>query len=90
MNQPLRSLEGLGYIARSDAPDQGRARIIRFIAAANCPKGQYLRPEIPVQIRRAGVEKTWEVIDGAGHGNFAILAQTLRNIKTIGEFTEAA
>ena len=30
MNQLLRSLEGLGYIARSDAPDEGRARIVRF------------------------------------------------------------
>ncbi len=30
MNQLLRSLEGLGYIVRSGAPDQGRARIIRF------------------------------------------------------------
>lgn len=30
MNQLLRSLEALGYIARSDAPDEGRARIIRF------------------------------------------------------------
>jgi len=30
MNQLLRSLEGLGYIGRSDAPDEGRARIIRF------------------------------------------------------------
>ncbi len=30
MNQLLRSLESLGYIARSDAPDEGRARIIRF------------------------------------------------------------
>src|SRR3974377_1427218 len=30
MNQLLRSLEGLGYVARSDAPDEGRARIIRF------------------------------------------------------------
>src|SRR3569832_2468376 len=30
MNQLLRSLEGFGYIARSDAPDEGRARIIRF------------------------------------------------------------
>ena len=30
MNQLLRSLEGLGYIARSDAPDEGRARIIRL------------------------------------------------------------
>jgi len=30
MNQLLRSLESLGYIVRSDAPDQGRARIIRL------------------------------------------------------------
>ena len=30
MNQLLRSLEGLGYIVRSDAPDEGRARVVRF------------------------------------------------------------
>ncbi len=30
MNQLLRSLEGLGYITRSDAQDEGRARIVRF------------------------------------------------------------
>lgn len=30
MNQLLRSLEGLGYIVRSSAPDEGRARIVRF------------------------------------------------------------
>src|SRR5215471_10831320 len=30
MNQLLRSLEGLGYLARSDAPDGGRARMIRL------------------------------------------------------------
>ena len=30
MNQLLHSLEGLGYIVRSDAPNEGRARIIRF------------------------------------------------------------
>lgn len=30
MNRLLRSLEGLGYIVRSDAPDEGRARMIRF------------------------------------------------------------
>jgi len=30
MNQLLRSLEDLGYITRSNAPDSGRARIIRF------------------------------------------------------------
>ena len=30
MNQLLGSLEALGYIVRSDAPDEGRARIVRF------------------------------------------------------------
>ena len=30
MNQLLRSLEGLGYIVRSDVPGEGRARVIRF------------------------------------------------------------
>ena len=30
MNQLLRSLEDLGYVVRSDARDEGRARIIRF------------------------------------------------------------
>ncbi len=30
MNQLLGSLEGLGYIVRSDAPDEGRGRIIRL------------------------------------------------------------
>ena len=30
MNQLLRSLEGLGYIARCSDPEEGRARIVRF------------------------------------------------------------
>ncbi len=30
MNQLLRSLEGLGYIVRSNAPDEGRARVVHF------------------------------------------------------------
>ena len=30
VNQLLRSLEDLGYLIRSDAPDEGRARIVRF------------------------------------------------------------
>jgi DNA-binding MarR family transcriptional regulator len=30
MNQLLRSLEALGYLARSDAPDEGRVRIVRL------------------------------------------------------------
>jgi len=30
MNRLLGSLEALGYVVRSDAPDEGRARVIRF------------------------------------------------------------
>jgi len=30
MNQLLRSLEALGYLVRSDAPDEGRARMVRL------------------------------------------------------------
>ena len=30
MNQLLRSLEALGYVSRSDAPHEGRARIVRL------------------------------------------------------------
>jgi DNA-binding MarR family transcriptional regulator len=30
MNQLLQSLEGLGYVVRADASDEGRARIVRF------------------------------------------------------------
>jgi DNA-binding MarR family transcriptional regulator len=30
MNQLLRSLEGLGYLARSAGPDEGRARIVHL------------------------------------------------------------
>ncbi len=30
MNQLLRSMEGVGYLARSDAPGEGRARIVRL------------------------------------------------------------
>ena len=30
MNQLLRSLEGIGYLARSDAPDEGRARVVHL------------------------------------------------------------
>lgn len=30
MNQLLRTVEGLGYVVRSNAPDEGRARIVRL------------------------------------------------------------
>ena len=30
MNRLLRSLEDLGYVVRSDIPDEGRARLVRL------------------------------------------------------------
>jgi len=30
MNQLLKSLEGMGYLVRRDAPDEGRARVVRL------------------------------------------------------------
>jgi DNA-binding MarR family transcriptional regulator len=46
MNQLLRSLERFGYLARSDAPDGGRARIVRLTKrgrAANTKIHEILR-----------------------------------------------
>ncbi len=40
MNQLLGSLEGLGYIVRSDAPNEGRARIVRF---TKCGRAAYAK-----------------------------------------------
>ena len=43
MNQLLRSLEGLGYIVRSDVPNEGRARIIRFTKRGRAAYAKMLR-----------------------------------------------
>lgn len=40
INQLLRSLEGSGYIVRSDAPDEGRARIIRLTKKGTAAYGK--------------------------------------------------
>lgn len=40
MNQLLRSLEKLGYILRSDAPNEGRARIVRFTKRGHAAYGR--------------------------------------------------
>ena len=40
MNQLLRSLEGFGYIVRSDAPEEGRARIVRFTKRGRAAYGK--------------------------------------------------
>jgi DNA-binding MarR family transcriptional regulator len=58
MNQLLKSLEGLGYLVRSDAPGQGRARIIRFTK-----RGRAVYATM-IDILR-GIEREWRAELGA-------------------------
>lgn len=68
MNQLLRSLESLGYIVRSDSPDEGRARIIRFTGRG---RAAYAR----VHDILADIEREWSAELGAK--DFAQLKQLL-------------
>jgi DNA-binding MarR family transcriptional regulator len=68
MNQLLGSLEGLGYIARSDTPDEGRARIIRFTK-----RGRAAYSKIHDILR--GVEREWSA--ELGTARFAQLKELL-------------
>jgi DNA-binding MarR family transcriptional regulator len=52
MNQLLRSLEDLGYVTRSDAPHDGRARTVRFTQ-----RGQAAYAKIHDILR--AIEKEW-------------------------------
>ena len=64
MNQLLSSLEGLGYIVRSDAPGEGRARIIRFTkrgGAAYAKIYDILRGHRARMERRAGPKRFAEL-----------------------------
>ncbi len=58
MNQLLRSLEGLGYLARSDAPDGGRARVVRLTK-----RGRAAYMKIHAILR--DVEREWSAELGA-------------------------
>jgi DNA-binding MarR family transcriptional regulator len=60
MNQLLRSLEGLGYLARSDAPDEGRARIIRLTK-----RGRAAYAKIHEILRN--IEREWRAELGPKH-----------------------
>ena len=60
MNQLLRSLEGLGYLARSDAPDTGRARIVRLTK-----RGRAAYAKIHAILR--DIEREWSTELGAEH-----------------------
>jgi DNA-binding MarR family transcriptional regulator len=68
MNQLLRSLEGFGYIARSDGPDEGRARIIRFTE-----RGRAAYAKIHDILR--DIEREWSAV--LGPARFAQLKELL-------------
>ena len=71
MNQLLRSLEDLGYITRSNAPDEGRARIIRFTT-----RGRAAYAKIHDILR--DIEHQWSVELGAR--DFAQLKRLLLRV----------
>jgi DNA-binding MarR family transcriptional regulator len=71
MNQLLRSLEDTGYISRSDSPDRGRSRIIRFTRRGHAAYAKIY--EILLKI-----EREWKVELGASA--FAQLKDLLARI----------
>ena len=71
MNQLLRSLEDLGYIVRSDAPNEGRARIIRFTKRG---RAVYLR----VHDILRDIEREWSA--ELGPKSFAQLKELLLRV----------
>ena len=68
MNQLLRSLDALGYIARSDAPDEGRARIVRLTKRG---RGAYAK----IHEILGDIEREWSAELGPKH--FARLKELL-------------
>jgi len=71
MNQLLRSLEGLGYIIRIDAPDQGRTRIVRFTK-----RGRTAYSKVHDILR--DIEDEWSAELGSKH--FAQLKELLSRV----------
>jgi DNA-binding MarR family transcriptional regulator len=71
MNQLLKSLEGYGYLARSDAPDESRARII---ALSERGRAAYARI---LEILR-DIEREWR--GELGEESFSQLKSLLRRV----------
>ena len=71
MNQLLRSLEALGYLARSAAPGEGRARIVRLTK-----RGRAAYAKIHEILR--GIEHEW--IAELGSRRFAQLKELLLRV----------
>ena len=57
MNRLLGSLEDLGYLVRSDAPDEGRARIVRFTKRGHAAYAKAL--EVLREIEREWQRRAW-------------------------------
>jgi DNA-binding MarR family transcriptional regulator len=73
MNQLLRSLEALGYLARSDDPGEGRARIVRLTK-----RGRAAYVKISEILR--DIEREWSAELGAQ--SFAELKDVLLRVWT--------
>ena len=71
MNQLLRSLEGLGYLVRSDAPDEGRARVVRLTT-----RGRAAYAKIHDILR--DIEREWSTV--LGPRRFAALKTLLLRV----------
>ena len=71
MNQLLRSLEGLGYIVRSDVPGEGRARIVHFTK-----RGRAAYAKVYSILR--DIEREWSA--ELGPARFAQLKQSLLRV----------
>jgi DNA-binding MarR family transcriptional regulator len=71
MNQLLGSLEGFGYVRRSNAPDQGRARIVHFTK-----RGQAAYSKIHDILRDIELEWSTEL----GPKDFAQLKELLSRV----------
>ncbi len=71
MNQLLRSLETCGYLARSDAPEEGRARLVRLT-----PRGRAAYLKIHEILR--DIEREWSA--ELGPRAFAQLKQLLHRV----------
>ena len=71
LNQLLRSLECLGYIERADAPDAGRARIIRLTK-----RGRAAFAKVHDILR--DIEREWSA--ELGHQRFAQLKELLLRV----------
>jgi DNA-binding MarR family transcriptional regulator len=71
MNQLLKSLEGFGYLVRSDSPDEGRARIVRFTK-----RGRAVHAKMIDTLR--DIEREWS--DELGAKRFAELKELLLRV----------